>query len=1807
MADFKIDRIRYRWKGDWTSTIEYIPDDVISYQGKVYFCLVRHTADADFYTDLNFLNSNIPPAPEPRWELMMEGQVWLGDWTVDTFYAIGSIVKYNGIIYICTDEHTSAITVEGFATDLANWDIYIQAENWREDWTISTYYATNDIVKYSGIVFRCLISHTSASTLSAGLEVDLSAGKWEIVAYGIKWYGDWTVSIRYHINDIVRYGGIVYRCIIEHTSASTAASGLEADSSSWTEVHVGLEYKNTWASAVRYKLKDIVKYGAGLYSCILEHTSTSTFVDGNWELYVPGFEYENQWNSGTRYQPGDVVRYGGYQYVSKTNHVNQTPSLEADDWTILHIGTRVRGEWDVETVYLVGDLVRREAQLYVAIADSSGQETTVTAYWELVVPGEKWQGVWATGRTYLIGDLINLGATAHRCLLKHISSVNNRPDNDYENNYWTIHVIGSQTNVLNTVGDIKTYGVTEDGSSIGPTRLGIGNSGDVLKVVDGNPVWEPLWESAKVYYVGTDGVDDANHGTTLNAPWRTIRYACENITGYATIYVKHGTYYEVLPIRVPAFVGIVGDELRGTVVSPAPTLIPSTDKAKTIEAIDYMKTIVDDVVQALVVSTLYSNVDQDTSAPGCDDTAKNDVVDIFTDIIDELNQVSLPTISGTNSVTGNAEKLKARQQLINNKNFLIQESVAYIEDQYPLYTFNTETCIRDLGLFIDSVVYDTYYPGNWKSVEAARYYLNAADGVRNAKQNMFLLRNGTGLRNMTLKGLAGNFTSPDQYTIKRVDGGAFASLDPGWGPNDSTAWITNKSPYVQNVTTFGTKCVGLKVDGGLHSSGTKSIVANDFTQVLDDGIGAWIVEEGKSELVSVFTYYNYIGYLSENGGKIRATNGNNSYGTYGSVAIATNSNEIPITCTLNNRYYEAQIASTFCIAGNISKLLFSNAGVNYTQANFSVAGSGVNAALTGNELRDGAVFEARIVDRGDSSLLGGLGYSFNIGQSQQGDTEIIRLAAQNTATNAQYAGLRVFLQSGTGAGQYGYIAELDTVSKDVYIAKENLPTINITATTISTNYITVANVDNLAVNTKVVLTGSAFGGLLNKTIYYIESIVDGTTITLKDISSVQVSVSTTTGLMVLNFSGWDHIVPGAAIESTLDTSTQYYIEPRVTFSEPSFSSSAGTLPNSVNWSSVASSGSLFVAIGNGNNVAAGSSGTSWTPGSISSQNWTSVAYGDGQFVAVANGGTTAAYSVNGLSWTTVTIPENNYTSVIYGDYADVWVAVAQGQDKGARSTDGGLTWSQVTLPDGADWNSVAYGNGKFVAVAKSDSTVTQTAYSTDGQTWSSGSFVGGAESVVFGNGRFVAIEGTTSNVAFYSLDGINWTATTLPGSATLDWKVLAYGGGTFLAMATGSSQAATSYDGVTWTSRTVGSGPWAAATYGAGKFVAIGGYISPSSTALEILTGARTQGRATVVDAKVSAIDIWEPGSGYTADPTITLTDPSNTADVAIDVRVGNGVIANPTLSNAGTGYFSISTDITITGDGYQDLYQIGKDIIVENLTREPRPGDNLFFDSITDYTYRVLVVTILSGSAPNLTARLTIAKALGRAEAPEHGETIDIRQKYSQVRITGHDFLDIGLGNFTQTNYPNTLFPNGTVLAPEFEFAEVGSGRVFYTSTDQDGNFRVGELFAVEQSTGTVTLSADFFTLEGLEEVQLGGISAGGTGAVIREFSTDKQFTADSNNIVSTQRAIKAYVANRVSGGGSDAKTGIALSGIIQIGGPDIITTTTLTQIDIPVKMNFKGGVDGDLLALSFFYDAFMGDHSSDRDFNAAGGGTFD
>jgi hypothetical protein len=175
---------------------------------------------------------------------------------------------------------------------------------------------------------------------------------------------------------------------------------------------------------------------------------------------------------------------------------------------------------------------------------------------------------------------------------------------------------------------------------------------------------------------------------------------------------------------------------------------------------------------------------------------------------------------------------------------------------------------------------------------------------------------------------------------------------------------------------------------------------------------------------------------------------------------------------------------------------------------------------------------------------------------------------------------------------------------------------------------------------------------------------------------------------------------------------------------------------------------------------------------------------------------------------------------------------------------------------------------------------------------------------------------------------------------------------------------------------------------------------------------------------------------------------------------------------------------------------------------------------------------------------------------------------------------LDIGTGSFTETNYPYT--PSQAPMQAN-ETVEGNSGRVFYTSTDQDGNFRVGALFTIEQSTGVATLNADAFNLSGLQEISLGNLTLGGASARVQEFSTDPFFTQNSDSVIPTQRAIKAYIASQIGGGGASLIVNSVTAGDILIG-TNTVTNVTGGSIIMGSVVNFTGGVTGYPLAISYF-----------------------
>ena len=1414
-----------------------------------------------------------------------------------------------------------------------------------------------------------------------------------------------------------------------------------------------------------------------------------------------------------------------------------------------------------------------------------------------------------------------------------------------------------------------------------------------------------------------------------------------------------------------------------------------------------------------------------------------------------------------------------------------------------VYSFDEASCKRDMREYVEALIEDLQLPGNHKGTYAALVYNNAVSG--SSMSDMFWVSNASGLRNCTLSGLSGDLTELNDFGTRRPTAGAFVALNPGFGPMDSRVWVISRSHYSQNVTMFGAGCTGAKIDAALHRYGNKSMVKNDFTTIISDGIGVWCTgQDSLTELVSVFNYYGYSGYLAELGGRIRATNGNSSYGTYGVIAEGVDVHETPLYGTVNNRANQVQITDVLTDGvTEILRLEFGNAGSYYTNASYTLSGAGYNADAIGDEFRDSSVFETRIIDLNDSNGTGGTNYVTQTNAAQGGDLMSITIAATDTALTNAYNGMRVQLTAGTGAGQYANILTYNGGSKVATVYKDSFTPLIITSTTDTGDYVNVASNETLYVNMPVYFVGTTFGSIVANQVYYIKTLNGTTQFTISESNGGDTfNVTAGTGSMTLLAAGWDHAVPGTPIEGLLDLTSQYIVEPRISYTAPGYASKVtGTMPPET-WKELTYGAGKFVAIStNSTTTRYTTDGSTWTnAGALSaSAAWTDVVYGGGQdaiasvvvgglggqgavleavlgvanttgaatqdqvatvniinggagyttppvivftpvsggagavatcavlngaivsvtvtvpgsgytvaptvtaatdrvtistvsaagknyfgtpsvtvadpfagaawssggtatldsiyyyvnsgvknwykctvagtfttsgpihvtgsssngtatllyigttailtpemenagvksltitnsgkgytttptvtildtgarYVAIASGSTDNCYTTSagvlaGSAWTAGSaLPSSDLVSLAYGN--GVYVAVG-GTNSAASSTNGN-TWTARTLPTlgAGSYSAVTYGNQMFIAISTGN---VGTAISSNGNSWTAGGDLPTSaawSSIAYGNGRFVAIASNSRTVAISIDKGLSWKLVT-PGLPTnINWTHINYGQGQFVAVAGGSSICATSPDGINWTTRSRAGLTTSAAYVQFGNpghvptWISIGGTGSTSGAIIK--TGAKALGRVKVASGVVSEIRMVEPGSGYPkgtvtgatggatdsitvsdttnltdsqpveftgcssagleenityyvigssivantsfkvsteagsslpvnlttvsglsgvyrAGPIAVVTDPNNVKSVATRVRLGDGALGNPSFTNRGTDMATATAEVN--GDGFSDLYQPSSFINVAGLYDIPEAGANVEFDSLPGVYFKLVTVTNELGSLGSKTATFQINPALSVLQALVHGDKITTRIKYSQVRLTGHDFLYIGTGGKEKTNYPNVdistaIQANQTVYS--------AGGRVFFTSTDQDGNFNVGNLFGVQQATGTATLNASAFNLSGLNSLQLGSVELGIGSAIITQFSTDPFFTADSDNIVPTQRAIKSYITSQIGGGQSSLNVNTLTSGVVYIAG-NSITTTTGEAINVTTKMNFTGGIDGAPVALGFF-----------------------
>jgi Chaperone of endosialidase len=279
--------------------------------------------------------------------------------------------------------------------------------------------------------------------------------------------------------------------------------------------------------------------------------------------------------------------------------------------------------------------------------------------------------------------------------------------------------------------------------------------------------------------------------------------------------------------------------------------------------------------------------------------------------------------------------------------------------------------------------------------------------------------------------------------------------------------------------------------------------------------------------------------------------------------------------------------------------------------------------------------------------------------------------------------------------------------------------------------------------------------------------------------------------------------------------------------------------------------------------------------------------------------------------------------------------------------------------------------------------------------------------------------------------------------------------------------------------------------------------------------------------------------SGYNGTYTV-LTSTSTATTFTLSGAGGLGTGSGGTIKGVATAYvtsvqtgylyykqqygtFNTSTTVTgltsgatvsVTTDSGQENYLL----VLSSLSATPQVGASIQFTSGDTNAY---VIQGVSTATVNSVALTIITLAQQKGVVSTDGTTVNVRYNFSNIRLTGHDFLSIGTGGITTTNYPG--IPT-QAANPANQTIWTFPGRIYYVATDQSGNFSVGQYFSVNQATGAATLNASAFNLSGLTSLRLGTLGAQ-LGAQINEFSTDGTMSQDSPVKVPTQSAVLTYL----------------------------------------------------------------------------------
>jgi hypothetical protein len=196
----------------------------------------------------------------------------------------------------------------------------------------------------------------------------------------------------------------------------------------------------------------------------------------------------------------------------------------------------------------------------------------------------------------------------------------------------------------------------------------------------------------------------------------------------------------------------------------------------------------------------------------------------------------------------------------------------------------------------------------------------------------------------------------------------------------------------------------------------------------------------------------------------------------------------------------------------------------------------------------------------------------------------------------------------------------------------------------------------------------------------------------------------------------------------------------------------------------------------------------------------------------------------------------------------------------------------------------------------------------------------------------------------------------------------------------------------------------------------------------------------------VSKINVSAGGTGYLNTPTITISSPSTDWGISASAvaEISGGSVSAVNIVSSGRGYTSVPS-ISISSP------DVGINTAVVEV-------------EIVPSYYSILKSTPISSGICTITLSDTVPYSVGVGT-----EVLFFKQ--SRILASGHSFEYIGSGTTINQSLPS----QGGVPIQENETDMRNGGLVVYTSTDQSGNFRIGDGVVINQQTGTI--SGDSYT----------------------------------------------------------------------------------------------------------------------------------